>query len=89
VLDDFFANRRIACATSGDGQLGYRRPKLPPVLEALMAGSAACGARIETGVLVLETVAKIRREHFARGKGVKTIAREIGLARNTLRKPPV
>jgi len=45
--------------------------------------------RIETGVLVLETVAKIRREHFARGKGVKTIAREIGLARNTVRKPPV
>jgi AraC-like DNA-binding protein len=42
--------------------------------------------RIETGMLVLETVAKIRREHFARGKGVKTIAREMGLARNTVRK---
>lgn len=37
-------------------------------------------------MLVLETVAKIRREHFARGKGVKTIAREMGLARNTVRK---
>ena len=40
--------------------------------------------RIETGMLVLETVAKIRREHFARGKGVKKIAREMGLARNML-----
>lgn len=37
-------------------------------------------------MLVVETVAKIRREHFARGKGVKTIAREMGLARNTVRK---
>lgn len=29
-------------------------------------------------MLVVETVAKIRREHFRRGKGVKTIARELG-----------
>lgn len=42
--------------------------------------------RIETGMLVLETVSKIRREHFARGEGVKTIAREMGLARNMVRK---
>ena len=38
------------------------------------------------GMLVLETGAKIRREHFGRGKGVKTIARELGLSRNTVRK---
>ncbi|KSB91739.1 hypothetical protein AS593_06875 [Caulobacter vibrioides] len=37
-------------------------------------------------MLVVETVAKIRREHCARGKGVKTIAREMGLARNGVRK---
>ena len=37
-------------------------------------------------MLVVETVAKIRREHFGRGKGVKTIARELGLSRNTVRK---
>ena len=36
-------------------------------------------------MLVVETVAKIRREHFGRGKGVKTIARELGLSRNTVR----
>ena len=37
-------------------------------------------------MLVVETVAKIRREHFGRGKGMKTIARELGLSRNTVRK---
>ena len=37
-------------------------------------------------MLVVETVAKIRREHFGRGKGVKTIARELRLSRNTIRK---
>ena len=37
-------------------------------------------------MLVVETVAKIRREHFGRGKGVKTIARELRLSRNTVRK---
>jgi transposase len=51
-----------------------------------MARSAALRLRIETGMLVLETVAKIRREHLAGGKGMKTIAREMGLSRNTVRK---
>jgi transposase len=37
-------------------------------------------------MLVVETIARIRREHFARGKGVKTIARDLGLSRNTVRK---
>lgn len=37
-------------------------------------------------MLVMKTVAKIGRESFARGKGVKTIGREMGLARNTARK---
>jgi len=39
-----------------------------------------------TGMLVLETIAKVRRAHLVGGKGVKTIARELGLARNTVRK---
>ena len=42
--------------------------------------------RIETGMLVVETVAKIRRAHLSEGKGFKTIARELGLSRNTVRK---
>ena len=37
-------------------------------------------------MLVVETIAKIRREHFAQGKGARTIARELGLSRNTVRK---
>ncbi|MCA0358317.1 MAG: hypothetical protein LCH78_15970 [Proteobacteria bacterium] len=37
-------------------------------------------------MLVVGAGAKIRREHFARGEGEKTIAREMGLARNTVRK---
>ncbi len=44
------------------------------------------GLRIETGMLVVETVARIRREHLVGGKGIKTIARELGLSRNTVRK---
>lgn len=37
-------------------------------------------------MLVVETIAKIRREHFAQSKGARTIARDLGLSRNTVRK---
>jgi hypothetical protein len=37
------------------------------------------------GMLVVETVAKIRRDHH-RGKPIKAIVRETGLSRNTVRK---
>lgn len=37
-------------------------------------------------MLVVETIARIRREHFARGRGARTIARELRLSRNTVRK---
>ena len=37
-------------------------------------------------MLVAETVATIRLEHLVGGKGIKTIARELGLSRNTVRK---
>ena len=37
-------------------------------------------------MLVVETVARIRREHLVGKKGIKTIARELGLSRNTVRK---
>lgn len=36
-------------------------------------------------MLVVETVAKIRRDHH-RGKPIKAIVRETGLSRNTVRK---
>src|SRR5215467_16333843 len=38
------------------------------------------------GMLVVETVARIRREHFVKGKTIKEIARGLGVSRNTVRK---
>ena len=37
-------------------------------------------------MLVVETIARIRREHFAKGKTIKEIARDLGVSRNTVRK---
>jgi transposase len=38
------------------------------------------------GVLTVETIGRIRREHFHKGKGIKEIARDLRLSRNTVRK---
>ena len=37
-------------------------------------------------MLVVESIAKIRREHLVHGKSIKAIARERGVSRNTVRK---
>ena len=37
-------------------------------------------------MLVVETVARIRRAHLVQGKSIKAISREMGIARNTIRK---
>lgn len=37
-------------------------------------------------MLVVETIARIRREHLDRGKSIRRIARELKLSRNTVRK---
>jgi DNA-binding transcriptional regulator LsrR (DeoR family) len=37
-------------------------------------------------MLVLETVAKIRRAHFVQGKGIKAICRELHVSRKVVRK---
>ncbi|HVM23115.1 MAG TPA: IS21 family transposase [Sphingomicrobium sp.] len=37
-------------------------------------------------MLVVETIGRIRREHFVKGKAIKEIARELKLSRNTVRK---
>ena len=34
----------------------------------------------------METIAKVRRDHFVNGKGIRAIARDRGLSRNTVRK---
>ena len=37
-------------------------------------------------MLVVETIARIRRDHFGRGKGIKAIARELRVSRKVVRK---
>ena len=37
-------------------------------------------------MLVVETVARIRREFFVKGKPIKEIVRDLGVSRNTVRK---
>jgi transposase len=37
-------------------------------------------------MLVVETIARIRREHFVKGKTIKEIARDLRVSRNTVRK---
>jgi len=37
-------------------------------------------------MLVVETIARIRREHLVKGKTIKEIARDIKVSRNTVRK---
>jgi hypothetical protein len=36
-------------------------------------------------MLVVETIARIRREHFIKGKTIKEIARDLKVSRNTVR----
>jgi len=36
-------------------------------------------------MLIVETIARIRREHFIKGKTIKEIARDRRVSRNTLR----
>ena len=40
----------------------------------------------EIGMLVVETIAKIRRAHFVQGKPIKQICRELKLSRKVVRK---
>src|SRR3974390_1036322 len=37
-------------------------------------------------MLVVETIARIRREHFVKGKTIREIARDLGVSRNTGRR---
>jgi len=38
------------------------------------------------GMLTVDTISRIRREHFLKGKTIKEIARDLRVARNTVRK---
>ena len=37
-------------------------------------------------MLVVETIGRLRREHFVKGKSIKEIDRELKVSRNTVRK---
>ena len=37
-------------------------------------------------MLIVETIGRIRREHFVQGKSIKEIGRTLKLSRNTVRK---
>ena len=37
-------------------------------------------------MLIVETIAKIRRLHFTQGLGIKTICRELNLSKKVVRK---
>jgi hypothetical protein len=36
-------------------------------------------------MLIVETIARSRREHFVKGKTIKEIGRDLGVCRNTVR----
>jgi hypothetical protein len=52
-----------------------------PVVNALGEREAGGG-----GMLLVETVGRIRREHFVKGKPIKQLVRELEMSRNTVRK---
>ena len=37
-------------------------------------------------MIIVETIAKIRRLYYVQNKGIKTIARELNLSKNTVKK---
>jgi len=37
-------------------------------------------------MLIVETIGRIRREHLAKGKSIRQVARDLKLSRNTVRK---
>ena len=45
-----------------------------------------CMASGRAGMLIVETIGRIRREHFVKGKSIKEIVRDLGISRNTVRK---
>ena len=65
---------------------GNRRPKLPPPMVCSHERTLSLDGRGEGEMLVVETIAKIRRDHLVRGVPIKTIARDLRVSKNTVRK---
>jgi transposase len=49
---------------------------------------AACfdSKQVVGGMLTVETISRIRREHFVKGKTIREISRDLKVSRNTVRK---
>jgi hypothetical protein len=62
-----------------------RRAKLTPHREAWCAARFSSNAG-RWGMMTVETIGRIRREHFLKGKTIKEIARDLKVSRSTVRK---
>ena len=51
----------------------------------MQTGPVRASARGLTGMVTVETIAKVRRLYFVEGKAIKAICRATGLARDTVR----
>ena len=56
----------------------------PPKIEVMVCLLWVWSGR--WGMLIVETIGRIRREHFVKAKTIKEIARALNLSRNTVRK---
>src|SRR5262249_46510434 len=48
--------------------------------------SFEAGSQVQASMLTVETIGRIRREHFIKGKTIREIARDLKVSRNTVRK---
>jgi hypothetical protein len=53
---------------------------------ALRVHTASIFMGAEIGMLVVETIAKIRRAYFVHGQPIKAICRDLGVSRKVVRK---
>ena len=57
-----------------------------PVFGVIGIQSGPRSLEAEAGMLIVETIAKVRRVYFVQGKSIKAICRELGLSRKVVRK---
>src|SRR5271163_5366914 len=62
----------------------FRRGILTPL--SLVCWTVALSRSGRWGMLVVETIGRIRREHLVKGKSIREIARDLKISRNTVRK---
>lgn len=63
-----------------------RRPKLTPFARGGADTARPCWRMVGRGMKGVDTIARVRREFFVRGRTIKQISRDLHIARNTVRK---